>query len=645
MRRPLLLAPAGLPDAHGRVASWWRRTAVVAALATALTGTLVAAADQLGGPELDPPAAPVAGEAQAPDGEVPSRAVGAPIGAAMQAAVPTAGPGYRITSADGGVFTHGWFGFAGSAAGETGSPMVGLAHTPDGEGYWLSSADGGVFAFGTAEFLGSAAGDSTERVVDIAATPTGLGYWLVAADGGVFAFGDAGYFGAGPEVGMPSRVVSLAPTATGLGYWLVSSDGGVFTFGDAGFLGSLGDTAVNGRIIDLVPTADDGGYYLVGADGGIFTFGSAPFHGAAIDERLTKPIVDMALLPDGSGYWLLSGDGGVYSYGAAPFLGAPASERTGRPFTAIAAGVGRQTPPPLAAEPATAELASPPATVASTGEPAPEVSAASATVTAAAAGGDTSRAAAKERVRDDARDHAREKARGAWAPRRLDRQFGWDISYPQCDGPYPSAPSAYAIIGVNGGRAFRHNRCLADQWRWARQRGAAGIYLNVNFPRSEDELARGATSDRQPACGPDALGCVAYNFGLNGVRDSLDYARSQGVEAPFAWLDVEHLNYWTRNQPLNAIVLRGAIDAVREAGLEPGIYSTPFQFQKLMGDEQPGLPVWTAGANGLPAVAEYCVTRGFGGGPVALVQLLPGQYDPNIACPGSGSMARYFNLG
>jgi hypothetical protein len=196
---------------------------------------------------------------------------------------------------------------------------------------------------------------------------------------------------------------------------------------------------------------------------------------------------------------------------------------------------------------------------------------------------------------------------------------------------------------VTGGREFRYNRCLAEQWAWARN-SAAGVYVNVNFPRTPDELARGATSTRQPDCAPDALGCVAYNFGFNGVQDALAYAGSAGVQVPFVWLDVEQLNYWTDNKPLNAIVLRGAIDAVREAGMEVGIYSTPLQFRKIMGDEQPGVPVWTAGANGLGAVAGYCAERGFGGGPAVLVQLLPGQYDPNLACPGAGPLSRYFAL-
>jgi hypothetical protein len=222
----------------------------------------------------------------------------------------------------------------------------------------------------------------------------------------------------------------------------------------------------------------------------------------------------------------------------------------------------------------------------------------------------------------------------------IDGAIGWDVSYPQCNGATPDGPIAFGIVGVTGGRAFRTNRCLADQWRWAQQ-GAAGIYLNVNFPRTGQELNAGASSDRQPACNGD-LSCIAYNFGLNGIRDGLAYARSQGVSAPFGWLDVEQLNYWTPNQALNAVVLRGAIDGLTEAGMGAGIYSTPYQFRKIMGDEQPGVPVWAAGAPSPDSVGDYCANRGFGGGPVALVQLLPQQFDQNVACPGAGPASRYF---
>ncbi len=620
-------------------AAFWRRVAGTTVALTVLSGTFGAAAHRIGSSDPTAVVEPVAAAEVPPAPEPP--VVTAP-------AAPTSGPGYRIVRADGGVFTHGWYGFAGSGAGATTSATVGIAQTPDGEGYWLATADGGVFAFGTAPFHGSAAGATTQTVVDVTATPSGDGYWVTARDGGVFAFGDAGYYGSGPEISLPGRVATLASTPSGRGYWLAGTDGGVFAFGDAGYFGSLGDQRVNARIVDLVPTPSGEGYWLVGADGGVFTFGDAAFHGAALDERLSAPIVDMERNADGSGYWLLAADGGVFSYGEAPFLGAPVAEPKSRPFAAIVGGIGRQAPPaapapaPAPAPPETAPPA-PPASPASTPASVPGPSAVAPTPPA-----DPPVAEASKRVavplpsKGAVRASSARAAAAAKAPEKaLDGEFGWDISYPQCGRPYPDGKFTYGVVGITGGRAFRYNRCLADEWRWARS-AAAGAYVNVNFPRTADELAAGATSDRQPDCGEGALGCVAYNFGLNGVRDALTYARAQGVDVPFVWLDVEQLNHWTPNQALNAVVLRGAIDAVRDAGLDVGIYSTPYQFRKIMGDEQPQVPVWTAGAPDLASIATYCATKGFGGGPAVLVQLLPGQFDANVACPGAGAVSRYF---
>jgi hypothetical protein len=44
--------------------------------------------------------------------------------------------------------------------------------------------------------------------------------------------------------------------------------------------------------------------------------------------------------------------------------------------------------------------------------------------------------------------------------------LGFDISSPQCGGPEPSA-QAFAVVGVNAGRAFSANPCLARQYVWA----------------------------------------------------------------------------------------------------------------------------------------------------------------------------------
>jgi len=44
---------------------------------------------------------------------------------------------------------------------------------------------------------------------------------------------------------------------------------------------------------------------------------------------------------------------------------------------------------------------------------------------------------------------------------------GYDVSYPQCSGSYPSNP-LFGIVGVNGGLASNANRCLSGELDWAR---------------------------------------------------------------------------------------------------------------------------------------------------------------------------------
>lgn len=47
------------------------------------------------------------------------------------------------------------------------------------------------------------------------------------------------------------------------------------------------------------------------------------------------------------------------------------------------------------------------------------------------------------------------------------RERGNDVSYPQCGSPLPTAAD-FGIVGVDGGRPFEVNACLAEQIVWAR---------------------------------------------------------------------------------------------------------------------------------------------------------------------------------
>jgi hypothetical protein len=197
----------------------------------------------------------------------------------------------------------------------------------------------------------------------------------------------------------------------------------------------------------------------------------------------------------------------------------------------------------------------------------------------------------------------------------LSGPHGTDVSYPQCDRDLP-VDRNFAIVGVNGGRPFTGNRCLAQQWQWAQAHGAASVYVNV---------ANGAPLDETGS----------YVYGLQTIDWALGYADSQGVEVPFVWLDVETLNRWNKtNKAVNAQTIRGAIDRLHQRGIEAGVYSTAHQWNVIAGDYRPGVPVWYAtGANDGSRAPEKCSPRwSFTGGPVYLVQYVAGNLDRNVTC-------------
>jgi hypothetical protein len=208
---------------------------------------------------------------------------------------------------------------------------------------------------------------------------------------------------------------------------------------------------------------------------------------------------------------------------------------------------------------------------------------------------------------------------------------GYDISFPQCGGAYPQQPFVFGIVGVNGGRAYTKNRCLESQFLWASDAQAdAGVYINLNSPRRR---TLGSVTGPAGTCVRGDLECEAYNYGYNAARSSISYAKSQGVNTPHWWLDIETMNYWSDDTRVNAIIIAGAIDHLQEAGLRVGIYSTPYQWRTIAGEYAPGLPVWTAGATGLADARTKCNSRyAFGGGTVRMVQWVE-RYDMNFVCP------------
>ena len=80
---------------------------------------------------------------------------------------------------------------------------------------------------------------------------------------------------------------------------------------------------------------------------------------------------------------------------------------------------------------------------------------------------------------------------------------------------------AFAIVGVNGGRVFSANPCLADELRWGGD-AAAEVYINTGNPGPalSSFWPLGQTTPRVcAAANPDTADC-AYDYGWNAAQHS-----------------------------------------------------------------------------------------------------------------------------
>ena len=224
------------------------------------------------------------------------------------------------------------------------------------------------------------------------------------------------------------------------------------------------------------------------------------------------------------------------------------------------------------------------------------------------------------------------------------RTRGYDISYPQCGHPYPVNP-AFAIVGVNGGRVFSVNPCLADQLRWGGD-AKAEVYINTGNPGPalSSFWPKGQASPR--FCDPnnaDTADC-AYDYGWNAAKHSYETVESayaaRGIGAnPNAtawWLDVETSNSWRDNTGLNIAALQGEVAYLQSRGVTRiGFYSTTAQWGTITGGTKVFAPApsWGAGAPSEKAAKQHCIsTPGFTGGRLAMVQYIYQGFDANVRC-------------
>lgn len=220
---------------------------------------------------------------------------------------------------------------------------------------------------------------------------------------------------------------------------------------------------------------------------------------------------------------------------------------------------------------------------------------------------------------------------------------GYDISWPQCNAPYPASP-AFGIVGVNAGIVFSPNPCLASEIAWAG--GAkAGLYANTGNPGPalSKHWPAGQTTPRYcDPLNPDTAAC-AYDYGYNAAADSYGDAAaafaSLGLtESPAGgawWLDVETSNSWRSDVSLNVADLQGATDYLVSVGVTAiGFYSTQYQWNVITGGTNAfaAYPSWVAGASDAQGARANCSGAAFTGGAVAMTQYVSAGFDRDISC-------------
>ena len=236
---------------------------------------------------------------------------------------------------------------------------------------------------------------------------------------------------------------------------------------------------------------------------------------------------------------------------------------------------------------------------------------------------------------------------------------GYDASYPQCSGSYPSKP-LFGIVGVNGGLANNANPCLGGELQWSRgapgqkrpQQSPLSLYIDTGNPGAHHvaDWPRGGATPVYGACNGKLTNACSYLYGVQRAAHSYSLVSfhdpAAATTAPW-WLDVELAASWAGTYELNIAALRGFVAGLRNAGAAGpiGIYSTSDQWHEITGltaqttqtafDER--LPDWVAGTRATLAQARRnCAAGGFTGVAPTLAQYRIGPLDADLRCSGGG---------
>ncbi len=113
------------------------------------------------------------------------------------------------------------------------------------------------------------------------------------------------------------------------------------------------------------------------------------------------------------------------------------------------------------------------------------------------------------------------------------------------------------------------------------------------------------------------------------------------------WIDVEPVPYydWSSSVSDNAAVVQGVARGYLDAGLNIGVYSTPYLWEGVVGDLAFGVPEWRAA--GQSSMAEALSRCGedwsIQGGEGVMGQWVEANKDRNVTCPGAErELGRWF---
>ena len=204
---------------------------------------------------------------------------------------------------------------------------------------------------------------------------------------------------------------------------------------------------------------------------------------------------------------------------------------------------------------------------------------------------------------------------------------GADVSYPQCSLLPADGPGAFAIIGVNGGKAFTTNKCLAQEVAWAKSFGVpVTFYMNLNYPLGST-ASQGLSSTKYGSCQHADKACQALNYGYNAAAYAVSQAGGPSVSSTW-WLDIETANSWSPQVNLNVDVIQGALAYFADQSITAGVYSTTSMWTKIAGSYNPALPNWA-----LPSAGAACDKPIFPAGSVWVLQVSSGTNGGDQACP------------